>query len=100
MAEGFTAFRRASGGWGVVQRVVLCALPVVGGLYLLDLHLLVGFVFLRQQYLALLLMLTLAGVFLSIPGSRGAAREQVPWYDVVGALAGVVVGVYLMLLYP
>ena len=91
MAEGFTAFRRVRGGWGIVQRVVLCALPLVGGLYLLDVHLLVGFVFLRQQYLALLLTLTLAGVFLSIPGSKKAASE-VPSYDAVGALAGVVVG--------
>lgn len=100
MAEGGLAFRRLGGVAGAAQRALLRALPVVGVVYLLDLHLLVGFVVLRQQYLALLLTLTLSAVFLTIPAGRGSPQDRLPWYDLGLSLAGTVVGLYLVLFYP
>lgn len=100
MAEGVTTCRRLSGTAGVAQRLFLRALPAVGGLYLLDVHLLFGLVFLRQQYLALLLALTLGAVFLSVPAGRGCARDTLPWYDLLFSILGLTVGLYLVSFYP
>lgn len=100
MDEGGTIFRRLSGTSGVVQRFFLRALPAVGGLYLLDVHLLFGLVILRQQYLALLLALTLGAVFLSVPAGRSSAHDSVPWYDLLFSISGIIVAAYLVVFYP
>lgn len=100
MVEGGTAFRRLSGVPGLAQRVFLCALPAIGGLYLLDVHLLFGLVVLRQQYLALLLSLTLGAAFLSVPAGPGSGRDSLPWYDLLLSVLGFIVGLYLVAFYP
>lgn len=100
MVEGGTIFRRLGGTAGVAQRFFLRALPALGGLYLLDVHLLFGLVILRQQYLALLLALTLGAVFLSVPAARSSAQDSLPWYDLLLSISGIIVGLYLVVLYP
>lgn len=100
MAEGQRNCRNLSGPAGSVQRFLLRCLPAVGALYLLDIHLFFGVVVLRQQYLALLLSLTLGAVFLSVPARRFSARVTVPWHDWILSISGMVVGLYLILFYP
>ncbi len=100
MADGGTRFRRLDGAAGMAQRVMLRALPVIGALYLLDLHLHFGFVILRQQYLAMLLLLTLGTVFLTIPAGRSSPSHRLPWSDLSLSLAGIGVGLYLVVFYP
>jgi TRAP transporter 4TM/12TM fusion protein len=100
MVEGGANFRRLGGVAGVEQRFFLCALPVIGALYLLDLHLVLGLVILRQQYLALLLALTLGAIFLSVPAGRVSGPSVLPWYDSILSLLGLVVGLYLVIYYP
>lgn len=100
MAEEGTTFRRLTGTPGALQRFLLCALPASGALYLLDIHLLVGLVILRQQYLALLLSLSLGAVFLSIPADRRSTADRLPWYDCLCSALGLAVGFYLVALYP
>ncbi|MFQ5802748.1 MAG: TRAP transporter permease [Candidatus Methylomirabilales bacterium] len=100
MSEEGTRFRRLEGAVGSGQRLLLSAIPATGGLYLLDIHLLLGVVILREQYLALLLSLTLGAVFLSVPGSRSAPRNVLPWYDLVFSFLGLAVGLYLVVFYP
>lgn len=100
MAEGATTIRRLGGVAGVGQRFLLRALPAIGALYLLDLHLLFGLVILREQYLALLLSLTLGAVYLSVPAGRASAANVLPWYDGILSLLGLVVGLYLVIFYP
>lgn len=101
MTEGRTDFRRLSGAAGAVQRTLLICLPTIGALYLLDVHLLLGIVILRPQYLALLLSLTLGAVFLSAP-ARGSAyySQSAPWYDWVFSVCGMAAGLYLVIFYP
>lgn len=100
MAEGATTIRRVGGVAGVGQRLLLRALPAIGAFYLLDLHLLFGLVILREQYLALLLSLTLGAVYLSVPAGRAPGPNLLPWYDGVLSLLGLVVGLYLVIFYP
>jgi TRAP transporter 4TM/12TM fusion protein len=101
MTEGRTDFRRLSGAAGTAQGALLICLPAIGALYLLDVHLLLGIVILRPQYLALLLSLTLGAVFLTVP-ARGPAyySRSAPWYDWVLSVCGIGVGLYLVIFYP
>jgi TRAP transporter 4TM/12TM fusion protein len=98
MAEEGSAFRSLGGAAGVWQRSLLIALTAIGALYLLDLHLLLGLVLLREQYLALILALTLGAAFLSIPTKRSS--DGAPWYDWLLSFLGLIVGFYLLLFYP
>lgn len=100
MAEATTKFRKLAGAGGTTQRVLLSCLPAIGVLYLLDVHLLFGFLILRPQYLALLLSITLGAVFLSVPSRGSANSHSAPWYDWVLSVCGIVVGLYLVILYP
>src|SRR3989338_2253866 len=100
MTEGRTDFRRLSGAAGTAPRALLICLPAIGALYLLDVHLLLGIVILRPQYLALLLSITLGAVFLSVPSRGSASSHSAPWYDWVLSVCGIVVGLYLVILYP
>ncbi|MBI2997451.1 MAG: TRAP transporter fused permease subunit [Deltaproteobacteria bacterium] len=100
MAEGESKFRHVSGPARTAQRILLVSLPAIGGLYLLEVHLLAGLVILRQQYLALLLSLTLGAVFLSVPAGRLSDQHLLPWYDGVLSFLGVIVGLYLVVFYP
>ncbi len=100
MAEERTVFRRLTGRSGAVQRFLLCALPASGALYLLDIHLIIGLVVLRQQYLAFLLSLSLGAVFLSIPADHRSTTNRLPWYDCICSVLGLTVGFYLVVFYP
>ncbi len=100
MSEERGRFRRLDGAARAWERFLLCTIPAVGFLYLLDVHLLVGVIILREQYLALLLSLTLAAVFLSVPRSDSAPRNVLPWYDLALSFLGLAVGLYLMVFYP
>jgi TRAP transporter 4TM/12TM fusion protein len=98
--EAASRFRRLGGAAGAAQRYFLRALPAAGAFYLLDLHVFFGFVILRQQYLALLLTLTLGAVFLSVPAGRMGLGNRLPWYDLCCSILGVAVGSYLVIFYP
>lgn len=99
LGEG-TKFRRLEGALGTSQRLLLCAIPCVGAIYLLDIHLVFGLAILREQYLATLLSLTLGGVFLSMSATRTDLRNTLPWYDLLLSFFGLTVGIYLMVFYP
>src|SRR3972149_11810359 len=100
MAEPTTKFRKLAGAGGTAQRALLSCLPAIGALYLLDVHLLLGIVILRPQYLALLLSITLGAVFLSVPSRGSANSHSAPWYAWVLSVCGIVVGLYLVIFYP
>jgi TRAP transporter 4TM/12TM fusion protein len=98
MAEEGTAFRSLEGAAGTWQRSLIVTPTVIGALYLLDVHLLLGIIILREQYLALILALALGAAFLSIPTKRFS--DRVPWYDWFFSFLGLVAGFHLLLFYP
>jgi TRAP transporter 4TM/12TM fusion protein len=56
-----------------------------------------GVVLLNEQFLAGMLGLALALVFLTQPAREGAPRPYVPWYDWICAALSVAIGVYIYL---
>lgn len=93
-------FRTLSGRLRLVTKVLLIAIPIVGVFFVIQAPSYMGWSILIEQYYGLFLAMVLACVFLIVPPSKRAARNRVPWYDVILSILGVGVGLYVALLYP
>jgi TRAP transporter 4TM/12TM fusion protein len=78
----------------------LMAIPVVGIFFLLDVPQRIGWLAFNEQYMGLFLALALFATFLLIPVRADVKPDQVPWYDLVAAIAGLGVGLYIFIEYP
>jgi TRAP transporter 4TM/12TM fusion protein len=87
-------------GMRLFQRLMLWAIPLLALLFNFEVPSYLGAAMLQEQYLGMILVLVLTSVFLSMPAGRRASREQAPWYDLILALLGVLVGAYLVIFYP
>ncbi|MFH1490676.1 MAG: TRAP transporter fused permease subunit [Pseudomonadota bacterium] len=66
----------------------------------MDLFRPLGIVLYNEQFLAGILSFSLALVYIHYPANRGTKRTRLPWYDALGALAGIAAGMYVAVLYP
>ena len=93
-------FRRHEGALGIVERVFLICIPLAGVISILDVFLYFGISVYLQQYLAVLLGLVLTLVPLLVPASKKSPKEGLPWYDALLSFGGLVIGLYMVILYP
>lgn len=84
---------------GIIARICAYALAVSAILFALDVPQHAGVALYPEQYLGLLLALTLATVFLSMP-ARSADRGHLPWYDAIAAAVAFVAAAWVALRYP
>ncbi|HJU61037.1 MAG TPA: hypothetical protein VJ864_03255, partial [Candidatus Binatia bacterium] len=87
--------RELSGLAAWLAKFILVALPVTG-----ILPERIGWFVFNEQYLGLFLALALCATFILIPAGRWDRSHRVHWYDWLGALAGLVVGLYVFVEYP
>ncbi len=78
----------------------LIMIPVVGILFVLNVHQQMGLTLFNEQYFGLFFALILFGVFLVIPATKNSPKNKVPWYDWILAVTGLTVGGYLLFFYP
>jgi TRAP transporter 4TM/12TM fusion protein len=95
-----TKFRSLSGPLGRLEKVLLGTIPVAGVFFISDAPFYLKLTILREQYLGLFLALILGTVFLSVPPSKGADRQRVPWYDFLFSFLGLAVGLYIAFHFP
>ena len=100
MTEIIARFRQLDGGARVVERTLLTALAVVGGLWATQVHHYLPFAFFNEQYLGVFLALGLAPVFVCVRAGGGASLGRVPWYDWLLTAGALVVGGYVAVFYP
>ncbi len=101
LGEGQTRFRELHGPIGVIRTLLLVAVPISGTLYVLNVHVYLGMPALwKEQYVGLFIAMLLAALFLSTPSTRGSKRTGVPWYDFAFALMSLVIGAYIVAVYP
>ena len=93
-------FRTLSGRLRILTKVLLIAIPIVGIFFVMDTPSYLGWSILMEQYYGLFLAMVLSCVFLLVPPTKRAARNRVPWYDVILSILGVGVGLYVAVLYP
>lgn len=85
-----------------IASTVLGALLAIAGLaWAADLYRLVGWTFLPEQFLAAVLGLSLALVFIMRPLVRSrTGPRHMPWYDAILALVSLAASIYMALNYP
>src|SRR3972149_4511654 len=91
MAE-VSRFRSLNKPLHILTKLLLISLPVVGVFFIMDTPSYLGWDFLREQYYGIVLAIVLACVFLLVPPTKGAARNRVPWYDIILSILGFGVG--------
>jgi TRAP transporter 4TM/12TM fusion protein len=100
MTEAIVKFRSLAGPARAVERGLLLALTIVGGLWATQVHHYLPFAFFNEQYLGVFLGLGLAPVFLATPASPRGPQSRVPWYDWALAAGALAAGFYVAILYP
>jgi len=98
--NGEVKVRHLNGFFGLIERILLIAIPCSGVLFVADIHIYLRQVFFREQYLAIFLGLVLASIFLGVPATSGSPRHSLPWYDVALAAMGLGIGLFLAVVYP
>jgi TRAP transporter 4TM/12TM fusion protein len=92
-------FRRFKGILGFWQDTLLILLPIIGITSILSIPAYFGLPFYIQQYLAIFFGFIMSLVFLCVPIKKGAPMDQLPWYDLVFSILGLIVGIYLAFYY-
>ena len=92
--------RRLSGFANGLLGVFLSIITIGSAFWVIEVPVLFDLALFTEQFLGLLLALTLASVFLGIRASGTAAAEHVPWYDWVLAGLSLIVGGYVGFLFP
>ncbi len=95
MPNKLPRYRQLRGPVGILQRGLLLIVPVSGIVFILGIPIRLNLSIWPEQYIGLFLGLTLAGLFLSVPHTRQAPRDSVPWFDFVLALWGLAAGLYV-----
>ncbi len=100
LSEETARTRVLKGAVGRVNRALLILIPIVGVFFSLEVPQRVGWLIFGEQYMGLFLALTLCATFLTVPEGMAGHRHRVPWYDLLAALAGLAVGLYIFINYP
>ena len=92
-------FRTLHGPMALVQKTLLCLIPVLGIIFILDIPSYLRISVPQGQYLGVFVALILGSVFIVAPPTAKSARDRVPWYDMVLSVLGLTVGLYLTVRY-
>ena len=93
------SIRDLKGFIGILAKTTLGTIPVVGTFYVLHLPEYLRIAIYKEQYLALVLSLILISTFLTVPATKFASRERLPWYDAILAILVVITGGYVVVFY-
>jgi len=82
-----------------IERTLVIALALLGAAWALELQYYLPVAVFKEQYLALMIIIALVGVFIRIKAHHGEKVGIIPWYDWVAAAASVVIGGYVLVNY-
>lgn len=91
--------RELSGFFNIIGRSMLMAIPLCGIFFLLNVPQYIGWLVFNEQYMGLFLGLALCATYLMIPITPGRGH-RLAWYDLIAALASLIIGLYIFVYYP
>ncbi len=94
------SFRELPGLLGLLQRSLLCLVPILGILFIMGIHTYWGWGLYTEQYVGLFITLVFVTMFFSKPASNKAPHDYLPWYDALLAILALPIGLYLTWFYP
>jgi TRAP transporter 4TM/12TM fusion protein len=92
--------RELRGPLAWAAKSALMLIPLVGIFFLLDMPQRLGWLFFNEQYMGLFLALSLFATFILAPARAWGKRDHVPWHDLIAAVAGCAVGLFILVEYP
>ncbi|MBU2498525.1 MAG: TRAP transporter fused permease subunit, partial [Proteobacteria bacterium] len=92
-------YRNLDGWSGRLTRMTFIAMPLVGCFFVMDIPFYFEWALLREQYYGLMLAMVLSCTFILVPMTKTAPRDRIPWYDLILALLGAVIGLYIAIFY-
>jgi TRAP transporter 4TM/12TM fusion protein len=96
LSEGYREFD----GWlGLLIKGIFIAMPVMGCFFIMDVPFYLEWNILREQYYGLILAMVLPLTFLLVPMTKKSPKDRVPWYDIIFAVLGALVGIYIAIFY-
>jgi TRAP transporter 4TM/12TM fusion protein len=93
-------FRTLHGVARWFQLFLLCGLPLISCIVVVDVLSYFGKIVFFEQYLGLFISLILSATFITVPATKTASRSSVIWYDWLLTAAGLMVGLYIAVMYP
>jgi len=93
-------FRQPKGIIGVFAKTTLGIIPIIGTVYVTHLPEYLNIAIYKEQYLGFILSLLLLSTYLTVPATKAASREKVPWYDAILVILTMITGGYVILFYP
>ncbi len=98
--KGLTRNRRHGGILGVVERILLISIPILGSISILYIPQRLGIRVWVEQYLAVFLGVSLITIFLTTPATQKESSNRLPWYDVVLCILSLAVSAYVAVNWP
>lgn len=95
--RGIIQYRKLTGIPGLVTKILLISIPIVGALYIMYVPQRLGMIFWVEQYLALFLALALVTLFLITPATKKSRLDKLPWYDVIACLLTIATCAYVII---
>jgi len=100
LSEETARTRVLKGPFAAITRALLILVPVLGVIFLLEGPQRIGWLIFGEQYMGLFLAMTLCATFLTVPEGTWGHSDTVPWYDLLAAVGGLAVGLYIFVFYP
>jgi TRAP transporter 4TM/12TM fusion protein len=97
--EVLGGYRNSDGWLGRLVKILFIAMPLVGCFFIMDVPFYLELSILREQYYGLILAMVLPCTFIIVPMTKKSPRDKVPWYDIILAVLGAVVGLYIAIFY-
>lgn len=85
---------------GTIINLLALALTLGSIGWAADIYRIIGLQIYNEQFIAVMLAVSLALAFLYLPARRNRPRTRVPWYDVLLAAVVFTAGIYLAVKYP
>lgn len=98
--KGLVRSRRHTGALGILERILLISIPLIGTIFILYIPQRLGIRVWVEQYLAIFLGLTLVTTFLTTPATKKTSSNTLPWYDVVLCFLSLAVSAYAAINWP
>lgn len=84
----------------MLARLFLCSLTLLGALWALEIHDALQWTFFKEQYLGLFFAVALSSIFITVKARPTDPNDRIPWFDWMLAAGSLIVGGYVMIMYP
>ncbi|MGD9579077.1 MAG: TRAP transporter permease, partial [Syntrophorhabdus sp.] len=93
-------FRKTAGLTHLLTNISLSIIPVIGTIFITHIPEYLGLTIYKMQYVSLFLTLLLSCTFLTVPATKTAPKNKIPWYDLLFIALSIVSGGYVAAFYP